>query len=427
MSKSNQLVFRDYPGEKIPNLDPRTILITRDGAIEIILKTRKRISPDVLHILKAFNIDTTNKKCLTKEQQTLSSITNAFKTENFEDQFKVDMYYLDLYFPDYKLVIECDENGHSDRKPYNERGRMDYVNKKFNIDDTNWIRYNPDEYDFDISKVIGKIYRKIDEIKDGKYKKQSNENEVLKLQIEPITGKFLAPSKEFLIEKLKTHCVTDIARMFNISPNPVTRWIKLYNIDIKKTKAKIEPTKEELIEQFIDKNQIEVSMYYNVSVHIVRRWLTKYNLDMKNLQQKTILKKDLLNLVNDFSEEEIAKKLNITMLSLQKNMKIHSIEKIPNKNELQNHINNKTKDEIAKIYNVNRATLRKWINSYDLDAIRYCSFGRPITATKNNIIKKYRTIADLCKDLHIGHNKVDEYVDSGETYNDYIFEFVEKI
>ena len=115
------------------------------------------------------------------------------------------------------------------------------------------------------------------------------------------------------------------------------------------------------------------------------------------------------------------------MLSLQKNMKIHSIEKIPNKNELQNHINNKTKDEIAKIYNVNRATLRKWINSYDLDAIRYCSFGRPITATKNNIIKKYRTIADLCKDLHIGHNKVDEYVDSGETYNDYIFEFVEKI
>ena len=105
VTKSNQLVFRDYPGVKIPELDPRTILITRDGVVEIILKTRKRISQDVLHILKTFHIDTTNKKCLTKEQQTLSAIVNAFKTEKFEDQFKVDMYYLDLYFPDYKLVI----------------------------------------------------------------------------------------------------------------------------------------------------------------------------------------------------------------------------------------------------------------------------------------------------------------------------------
>ena len=78
------------------------------------------------------------------------------------------MYYLDLYFPDYKLVIECDENGHSDRKPYNERERMDYVNEKFNIDDDNWIRYNPDEYDFDISKVIGKIYIKINSYKVSK-------------------------------------------------------------------------------------------------------------------------------------------------------------------------------------------------------------------------------------------------------------------
>ena len=90
MSKCNQLEFRDLPDEiKKPQLDPRVILINRDGAIEILIKTRKRISPDVLHILKRFGIDTTNRKCLTKEQQTLSALTNAFKTEKFEDQFKV--------------------------------------------------------------------------------------------------------------------------------------------------------------------------------------------------------------------------------------------------------------------------------------------------------------------------------------------------
>ena len=81
VSKCNQLEFRDYPGVKIPKLDPRVILISSDGVIEILLKTRKRISPDVLHILKKFNIDTTNRKCLTKEQQTLSTIANVFKTE----------------------------------------------------------------------------------------------------------------------------------------------------------------------------------------------------------------------------------------------------------------------------------------------------------------------------------------------------------
>ena len=96
VSKCNRLEFRDYPGIKEPELDPRTVLITRDGAIEILIKTRKRISPDVLHLLKSFGIVTTNRKTLTKEQQTLSALTNAFKTEKFEDQFKVGRYYLDL-------------------------------------------------------------------------------------------------------------------------------------------------------------------------------------------------------------------------------------------------------------------------------------------------------------------------------------------
>ena len=161
VSKCNQIIFKDFPGEKIPELQHNTILISHDGAIEILIKTKKRISPDVLHILKSFGIDTTNRKCLTKEQQTLSALTNVFKTEKFEDQFKVGKYYIDLYFPEYKIVIECDENGHTDRKPYDERVRMDYVNEALGLTDYNWIRYNPDEKDFDISKVMGQIYIKI--------------------------------------------------------------------------------------------------------------------------------------------------------------------------------------------------------------------------------------------------------------------------
>ena len=171
VSKQNKIEFRDYPGVRKPKLDPKTILITRDGAIEILIKTRKRLTPDVLHILKTFHIDTTNRKCLTKEQQTLSSIANTFKAEKIEDQFKVGNYYLDMYFPEYKLVIECDENGHSDRKPCDERERMDFVNKELGTKDRNWIRFNPDEFDFDMSRVTGRIYNRINAIKEEKFNK----------------------------------------------------------------------------------------------------------------------------------------------------------------------------------------------------------------------------------------------------------------
>ena len=50
-------------------------------------------------------------------------LTTAFKTKLFDDQYKTGKYYLDLYFSDYRLVIECDENGHADRRPGDERER----------------------------------------------------------------------------------------------------------------------------------------------------------------------------------------------------------------------------------------------------------------------------------------------------------------
>ena len=201
VSKCNQIIFKDFPGEKIPELQHNTILISRDGAIEILIKTKKRISPDVLHILKSFGIDTTNRKCLTKEQQTLSALTNVFKTEKFEDQFKVGKYYLDLYFTEYKIVIECDENGHTDRKPYDERVRMDYVNEALGLTDYNWIRYNPDEKDFDISKVMGQIYIKIGlqkqnleiEISESRLTELIEENNKIRTVFHPLITSLPAP------------------------------------------------------------------------------------------------------------------------------------------------------------------------------------------------------------------------------------------
>lgn len=477
VSKCHQLVFRDYPGPKHPKLDPKTILLTRDGVVEILVKTRKRISPDILHILKKFNIDTTNRKCLTKEQQTLTSIANTFKTEKFEDQYKIGKYYLDLYFPDYKIVVECDENGHADRKPENERERMDFVNKKLNIDDSNWIRFNPDEYDFDMSKVIGRVYRKINYIKEKSNKNIDNidykkleedrikleeakikleeerikneqkleqerikleqerikleeskiEEEWPKLNIEVTKGKFTAPSKEFLLEKLKKYNISYIAKKYNISTNPVSKWLKSYEIDINDFKKDKTPIKEELLEEFKDKTQIELAKHYDVSVHIVRKWMKKYDIDLKKLKTENytpISKQRLVKLLSEFPEDEAAKQLGISLFTMNKFIHMHNIDRMPPKKELEKLINTKSRDDIAKIYNTTRATLRKWLQTYDLDDIKRSSSKRTIMVIdSNNVTKEYSSISELCEKLHISHSKVYEYADTGESYNGNMFMF----
>ena len=52
---------------------------------------------------------------LTKEQSVLTEIMSLFEGENMLTQCNVWRYRIHLYFHDYKLAIEIDENGHSDR------------------------------------------------------------------------------------------------------------------------------------------------------------------------------------------------------------------------------------------------------------------------------------------------------------------------
>ena len=159
VSKCNQLVFKDYPGIKEPKLDPKTILLTRDGCCELLLKTRKMISTDVIYMLKKFGIETTNKKCLSKEQQTISEIMNIFKIENPVDQYEIEnKYRIDLYFPKQKIAIECNENCHSSYDIEKEKNRTEYINKFLDIKDSDWIIFNPDAKDFELSKIIGQIF-----------------------------------------------------------------------------------------------------------------------------------------------------------------------------------------------------------------------------------------------------------------------------
>jgi very-short-patch-repair endonuclease len=426
VSKCNRLEFRDYPGVKEPALDPRTVLITRDGAIEILIKTRKRISPDVLYFLKSFGIVTTNRKTLTKEQQTLSALTNAFKTEKFEDQYKVGKYYLDLYFPEYKIVVECDENGHADRKPYKERERMDFVNEKLGLADDNWVRFNPDAKDFDISKVIGQIYTRINLMKSVQIQDllerhvsqpAPTEEEDWTISIEGKTGKFLPPPKEDLIRKLeKYHTVAELKRKYNISAKPIEKWLKEYNINPSDYDITVAPEKESLIEICKKcESRMEVANHYGVSVHIFRRWCEKYEIEFYAICKKKS-KIDNEELVKLSSE-----KLDTTPLKVAK--KIKNVENIPPKDELKELLKTKTKEDLAKHYNICRTTLRQWIKFRNLQDIRFTSnTHRPITAIdEKNVSTVYNSVKELCEKLHMTSSTIRIYVNSNLRYKGYLF------
>ena len=50
-----------------------------------------------------------------KELLVLTKIMSSFEGENMQTQYNVLGYKIDFYFHDYKLAIEIDENGHSER------------------------------------------------------------------------------------------------------------------------------------------------------------------------------------------------------------------------------------------------------------------------------------------------------------------------
>ena len=86
-----------------------------------------------------------------KTQTVLESTKDSFEGEWMKTQYYVLDYKIGLYFHDYKLAIEVDEFGHSDRNGDNEWKEEieDELNCKF-------IRINPDEENLNIFKAIKK-------------------------------------------------------------------------------------------------------------------------------------------------------------------------------------------------------------------------------------------------------------------------------
>ena len=97
-----------------------------------------------------------------------------FKRQKLIDQYRVQKYFINLFFPVHNLGIEINENGHTYRSEIKEQEREKTIkNTRITL-----IRINPDKEGFDIDDEISKIQDFIYEsgLRIGK---QSKKNKII--------------------------------------------------------------------------------------------------------------------------------------------------------------------------------------------------------------------------------------------------------
>lgn len=105
-----------------------------------------------------FNIDYI-RRYAPKETETLDFVCTALSgayTCARQQWFMNQKYRVDLYFPDQRVVVECDENGHVDREQAYERRREADLTRVLNC---TFVRFNPDTDDFCMAVLLSRILR----------------------------------------------------------------------------------------------------------------------------------------------------------------------------------------------------------------------------------------------------------------------------
>ncbi|CCV01980.1 hypothetical protein IIV22A_136L [Invertebrate iridescent virus 22] len=198
------LSYNDYVNFIVQNKKPQRIsFLTIEGIKKIICRSRS-ISPFKLKLffnnlfIKKQNI-VIDIILLYKEQETINIIVDVFEAYETIKQFCVGKYKIDLYFPEYKLAIECDEFDHKDRSFDYEYNREEYIKKKLKC---TFLRFNPNEKFFKLGFILKLIFDYIHENTCIKYQKmllQEKDARIAELNRE-ING-YTQREKEWKIKK----------------------------------------------------------------------------------------------------------------------------------------------------------------------------------------------------------------------------------
>ena len=161
----HKCMLRELVDHAINYNDGKATYITKTGFESLLMKSRTVKNPGTVQAIVDQCGLNLNHLIESKEQDTVGKIIQVFSDENYETQFRIGSYRIDLYFPDQKIAVECDEFGHADRDQSREKARQMYIENRLGCE---FVRYNPDAKDFSIFKVIRKLVRLMTAIKDEK-------------------------------------------------------------------------------------------------------------------------------------------------------------------------------------------------------------------------------------------------------------------
>ena len=131
------------------------IYINEEGLRELVRKSKQ---PCAAKLAKDLDIDVYKHKYTSKENDSIEIIMKTFHGEKVKRQFKIGNYRINLYLLNYKIAIECDEFDQIHRDINYEITRQKFIEEQLQC---TFVRYNPDDKDFDIALVLNKIYRAI--------------------------------------------------------------------------------------------------------------------------------------------------------------------------------------------------------------------------------------------------------------------------
>ena len=135
--------------------------VTYTGLLKILTKSRKRCTQEFAN---AIGVDVKSIAFACIEASSIEHIFTTFKGEEMIEQYRISNYIIDLYFPKYKLAIECDEKGHNNHKNIVKDGDREAELKT--LIGCKFIRYKPYEKYFNIFDLLNEIFTHIKKSKN---------------------------------------------------------------------------------------------------------------------------------------------------------------------------------------------------------------------------------------------------------------------
>lgn len=127
----------------------KSLFLTFDGVKRIMCTSRSHLASA---IAKDFGITVTDQHFIKAEAASIGFLIRAFKHLKSSPQHPVLGYRIDLYFPDHRVAIECDEEGSHgpgrvSEDKIRERKIIDHLSCTF-------VRFRPERPDFDLADLI---------------------------------------------------------------------------------------------------------------------------------------------------------------------------------------------------------------------------------------------------------------------------------